>query len=91
LKRFEPAPQLMLEMSRVDHLDSAGVGALTTLFISRQRKGKQLLLANLTDQATAALELTRLTEVLSVYSSSGFSVRQFGCQPRATSCFTTAA
>jgi len=78
LLRSEPAPHLMLEMSGVDQLDSAGVGALASIFISRKRRGKSLLLANLSVQAAAALQLARLTEVLPVYSQLGFAACQFG-------------
>jgi hypothetical protein len=35
--RPEPAPELILEMSGVKFLDSAGVGALAQLFVHRRR------------------------------------------------------
>jgi anti-anti-sigma factor len=38
---------LVLDMSRVSFLDSAGVGALVALFVSRRHTGKKLALAAL--------------------------------------------
>jgi anti-anti-sigma factor len=54
--RSEPASLLVLEMSRVSFLDSAGVGALVALFVSRRHTGKKLALAALAEQNIAALQ-----------------------------------
>jgi uncharacterized protein (TIGR00369 family) len=48
--RPEPAAHLVLDMSGVSFLDSAGVGALVQLFVHRRNAGKSFALAGLTQQ-----------------------------------------
>lgn len=74
----DPASHVMLEMSGLDYLDSAGVGALVSVYISRTRCGKSLSLANLTRQAAVALQIAGLTDVLPVYPELGPAVRPNG-------------
>ena len=45
--RQEPAAHLVLDMSGVTFLDSSGVGALVSLFISRKHVSKTMALAAL--------------------------------------------
>ena len=46
----ERAPELVLDMSGVNFLDSAGIGALAQLFVHRERPGAKVRAA-LTQQA----------------------------------------
>ena len=65
--RPEPASQLVLDMSGVSFLDSAGVGALVSLFVSRRNAGKKLALAALTQQGNAVMQVSGLLKLLPVY------------------------
>jgi anti-anti-sigma factor len=65
--RKEPAQHLVLEMSGVAFLDSAGVGALVSLFVTRKRAGKTLALANLTKQAIAVLQVSGILKLIPSY------------------------
>jgi anti-sigma B factor antagonist len=67
--RTEPATRLVLDMSGVSFLDSAGVGALVSLFVSRRNHGKTLALAALTQQGTAVMQVSGLLKLLPVYPS----------------------
>jgi anti-sigma B factor antagonist len=67
--RTEPASRLVLDMSGVSFLDSAGVGALVSLFVSRRNNGKTLALAALTQQGTAVMQVSGLLKLLPVYPS----------------------
>jgi stage II sporulation protein AA (anti-sigma F factor antagonist) len=67
--RPEPATHLILDMSGLSFLDSAGVGALVTLFVSRRKQGKTLALAALTVQGTAVMQVAGLLKLLPVYPS----------------------
>jgi anti-sigma B factor antagonist len=67
--RPEPAARLVLDMSGVSFLDSAGVGALVSLFVSRRNHGKTLALAALTQQGNAVMQVSGLLKLLPVYSS----------------------
>lgn len=67
--RPEPAAHLILDMSGLSFLDSAGVGALVALFVSRRNQGKTLALAGLTVQGTAVMQVAGLLKLLPVYPS----------------------
>jgi anti-sigma B factor antagonist len=62
--RPEPAPYLVLDMSGVSFLDSAGVGALMSLFVSRRNNGKSFAVAGLDTQGKAVLQVAGLTKLL---------------------------
>ena len=62
--RPEPAEHLVLEMSGVSFLDSAGVGALVSLFVHRRNAGKSFAIAGLTQQGNAVLQVAGLTKLL---------------------------
>ena len=65
--RPEPAAHLILDMSGVAFLDSAGVGALVSLFVSRKHQGKTFALAALNQQGTAVLQVSGLLNFLPVF------------------------
>ena len=64
--RQEAAPHVVLDMSGVNFLDSAGVGALVSLFVSRRNQGRTFALAALTPQATAVVTVAGLQKLLPV-------------------------
>jgi anti-sigma B factor antagonist len=67
--RAETAAQLILDMTGVAFLDSAGVGALVQIFVHRRNLGKGLALAGLTKQGDAVIQVAGLTKLLPIYSS----------------------
>ena len=75
--RSEPASYLVLDLSGVSFLDSAGVGALVSLFVSRRSTGKRLALAALAQQGIAVLQVSGLIHLLPVHASVDLAIRQF--------------
>lgn len=67
--RQEPATRLVLDMSGLTFLDSAGVGALVSIFVSRRNHSKTLALAALTQQGNAVMQVSGLLKLLPVYPS----------------------
>lgn len=67
--RPEPANLLILDMSKCSFLDSAGVGALVSLFVSRRNHAKKLALAALTPQGTAVMQVSGLMKLLPLYAT----------------------
>jgi anti-anti-sigma factor len=67
--RPEPATRLVLDMGGLSFLDSAGVGALVSLFVSRRNNSKTLALAALTQQGNAVMQVSGLLKLMPVYSS----------------------
>lgn len=67
--RAESATRLVLDMSGVSFLDSAGVGALVSLFVSRKHHGKTFALAALNQQGYAVIEVSGLLKLLPVFAT----------------------
>jgi anti-anti-sigma factor len=62
--RPESAALLVLDMSGVSFMDSAGVGALVSLFVHRRNNGKSFAIAGLTQQGMAVLQVAGLAKLL---------------------------
>lgn len=73
--RPECAPELVLDMSGVRFLDSAGIGALAQLFVHRKGQGQKFALAALTQQAKAVMEVAGLLKLLPAYASVTDAIR----------------
>jgi anti-anti-sigma factor len=74
--RSEPASYLVLEMSGVSFLDSAGLGALVDLFVSRRTSAQKLALAALGSQPMALLQFSGLIGLLPIYPSLELATQQ---------------
>jgi anti-sigma B factor antagonist len=67
--RPEPAQHLILDMSGITFLDSAGVGALVSLFVNRRNHGKTFALAALAPQSSAVVTVAGLQNLLPIYKT----------------------
>ena len=67
--RAESAAYLVLDLGGVSFLDSAGVGALVSLFVSRRNHGKVFALAALSSQSAAVVSVAGLQNLLPVYKT----------------------
>lgn len=67
--RAEIAQRVILDMAGVSFLDSAGVGALVSLFVSRRNQGKEFGLAALAPQAAAVVTVAGLQNLLPIYKT----------------------
>jgi anti-sigma B factor antagonist len=67
--RPERTAYLILEMSGVSFLDSAGLGALVQMFVHRRNKGQTFALAGLTQQGNAIIQVAGLRNLLPTYAS----------------------
>jgi anti-sigma B factor antagonist len=63
------APALILDLSEVPYVDSAGLGSLVRLHTSRQRIGHRLLLAAVNERARALLQMTSLESLFQIFPS----------------------
>src|SRR6201984_1245170 len=61
------ADKLVLNMSGVTFLDSAGVGALVQLFVHRKSKSQKFVLAALTQQGVAVMQVSGLVRLLPAF------------------------
>jgi len=67
--RPEPAAHLILDLSGVSFLDSAGVGALVQIFVHRRNHGQTFGLTGLTKQSSAVMQVAGLTRLLPIHAS----------------------
>jgi anti-sigma B factor antagonist len=67
--RPDPTPQIILDMSGITFLDSAGVGSLVSLFVSRRNQGKTFALSGLTAQGSAVVTVAGLQNLLPIYKT----------------------
>jgi anti-sigma B factor antagonist len=67
--RAETASYVVLDLSGVSFLDSAGVGGLVSLFVSRRNQGKAFALAALSAQSTAVVTVAGLQNLLPIYKT----------------------
>src|SRR5215472_11028658 len=67
--RPEPAAHLILDMSGISFLDSAGTGALVQMFVHRRNKGQTFALAGLSKQSSAVMQVAGLTKLLPIHNS----------------------
>jgi anti-sigma B factor antagonist len=74
--RPQSSPSLVVDMSGVLFLDSAGVGALVQLFVHRRNQGQTFALAALTGQATAVMQVSGLVKLLPIYTSVAEAAQQ---------------
>jgi len=67
--RPNESQKLVVDMSGVSFLDSAGVGALVQLFVHRRGQSKAFALAAFAPQGTAVMQVSGLTRLLPTFST----------------------
>src|SRR5882762_11696399 len=67
--RPESVQLLVLDMSGVAFLDSAGVGALVQLFVHRRNNSQEIALVALTQQGNAVMQVSGLTSLLPIFAT----------------------
>jgi anti-sigma B factor antagonist len=67
--RADHAPHMILDLSGISYLDSAGVGSLVSLFVNRRSNGRTFALAALTPQSSAVVTVAGLQNLLLVYKT----------------------
>jgi anti-sigma B factor antagonist len=77
--------KIVLNMSNVTYIDSAGLGILVAAHVSAKNHGAALHLSNLGEKFNDVLQLTRLMTVFSVYTTEAEAIKSFGSSPAAAS------
>jgi anti-sigma B factor antagonist len=67
--RAETVPHMILDLGGVSYLDSAGVGSLVSIFVSRRNHGRSFALASLTPQSSAVVTVAGLQKLLPVFKT----------------------
>jgi anti-sigma B factor antagonist len=69
---------IVLDLARVDRLDSAGIGMLVCKYLTALRKGGRLKLLHLPPRVLEMLRVTRLAGVFEIFDDEDEAVRSFG-------------
>src|SRR5437773_1016849 len=60
---------IILNFSRLEYMNSSGIGLLVTLLIRANRQGQRLLACGLSEHYQHIFELTRLNEAIGLYDT----------------------
>jgi anti-anti-sigma factor len=69
MRREEPADTVILDLSEVPYIDSAGLGLLVTAFVSRQKSGRKMVLSGINQRVQKLFEITRVAGLFLTFSS----------------------
>ena len=70
--------RIVLNLKEVDYVDSSGLGELVRSYVTVQRQGSQLKLANLSERLLTLLKATSLTSVFSIHDDEAAALKSFG-------------
>jgi anti-sigma B factor antagonist len=60
---------LIMDMTQVPYMDSAGLGVIMNYFVAAQGAGRRFFLAGVNDRVKALLEMTKVDVVLKIYDT----------------------
>jgi anti-sigma B factor antagonist len=69
--------QIVLNMAKVEYVDSAGLGVLVGAYISAKTRGASVLLCHLGRKFHEVMQITRLLTVFDVYDTQAAAVSSF--------------
>lgn len=70
--------KIMLNLEKVEFIDSFGVGEILASYISTQNLGGRFKLFNISKKLLLIFQITMLTKVLDIYEDEDCALRSFG-------------
>ena len=67
--RTDASSSLILDMMAVPYIDSAGIGALVGAYVTRQKEGRRLALAGVTERVRNAMHVTRVEQFFAFFET----------------------
>jgi anti-sigma B factor antagonist len=67
--REDRSHYLIIDLTDVPYIDSAGIGALVGTYVSHQRDGCAVALAGVNDRVRNALEITQVHQIFKIFSN----------------------
>lgn len=67
--RGEQSPVVIVDLTGVPYVDSAGLGAIVGAYVSAQRANRKLVLAGLNDRVKALLSMTHVSRLFEPYAT----------------------
>lgn len=69
LVRGSTHPTLILDLTQVPYIDSAGIGALVGAYVNHQKDGRRLALAGVTKRVRDAMQVTHVEQFFAFYDT----------------------
>jgi anti-sigma B factor antagonist len=69
LVRGSTSPSLILDLTQVPYIDSAGIGALVGAYVTHQRDGRNLALVGVTQRVRNTMQVTRVEQFFKFYDT----------------------
>jgi anti-anti-sigma factor len=70
--------KVLLNMDQVPYIDSCGLGALASKYVTLSKRNGRLKLCNLNPRSFKVLEITKLLTVFETFASEADGVKSFG-------------
>jgi anti-sigma B factor antagonist len=75
--RVEDSPTIVLDMTNVPYIDSAGLGSLITAYVSRQKTGHRVALAGVNKRVLRLFEITKVEPLFLIFPTLGDALEAF--------------
>jgi anti-sigma B factor antagonist len=69
--RVEDSPTIILDLTHVPYVDSAGLGSLVSAYVSRQKTGHRVALAGVNQRVLKLFEITRVEPLFLIFPTLG--------------------
>jgi anti-sigma B factor antagonist len=67
--RADRSATLILDLTKVPYMDSAGIGALVGAYVTHQKEGSRLLLIGVNERVLNALKVTRVEQFFTFFDT----------------------
>ena len=78
MRREEPADMVILDLSEVPYVDSAGLGLLVSAYVSRQKAGRKMILSGINPRVQRLFEVTRVADLFLIFSTPEEAIAALG-------------
>jgi anti-sigma B factor antagonist len=69
LARASSAPTLVLDLTQVPYIDSAGIGALVGAYVNHQKAGRRLALVGVTQRVRNTMQVTHVEQFFQFFDT----------------------
>ena len=69
MRREDPAETLILDLTDVPYIDSAGLGLLVTAYVTRQKTGRKMVLSGINARVQKLFDVTRVSSLFLTFST----------------------
>jgi len=78
MRREDPADTVILDLSDVPYVDSAGLGLLVSAYVSRQKSGRKMILSGINPRVQRLFEVTRVADLFLIFSTPEEAITALG-------------